>query len=195
MAGGHIKGIVFFSSLTTLAFEIVLIRIFSIRFSYHYASLIISIAMTGLVFGGIAVFLKKDLFLRIGIEKYAASLSFSCPLIFIIFYFIPMDYYKILWERIQIFYLLLFMASCSVPFFFYAIILSLALSFNPSASPGIYAADLTGASAGVAVAVISMDHMSPDYIIAILPMFLAAFLVLQIKHKLQKFVFSSVVLI
>lgn len=194
MAGRCIKGIVFFSSLTTLAFEIVLIRIFSIRFSYHYASLIISIAMTGLVFGGIAVFLKKDLFSRIGIEKCAASLSLSCPLIFIMSYFIPMDYYKILWERIQIFYLFFFMAGCSVPFFFYAIILSLALSFNPSASPKIYAVDLAGASTGVVVAVISMDHMSPDCIIAIPPMFLAALLVLQIKGNLQKLVFSSAVL-
>jgi len=49
MTSGQIKKIVFFSSFNILAFEIILIRIYSIRFSYHYASLIISIAMTGLV--------------------------------------------------------------------------------------------------------------------------------------------------
>ena len=194
MAGEHSKRIVFFSSLTILAFEIILIRTFSVRFSYHYASLIISIAMTGLVFGGIATFLKRDMLSRIGIEKCAALLSFSCPLIFILSYFIPMDYYRILWENIQILYLFLFMLGCAVPFFFYAIILSLSLSFNPSVSNRIYAADLIGASVGVALAVFSMDYIAPDYIIAIPSVLLAVVLFFELKGRLSKTVFLSTTL-
>jgi len=105
-----------------------------------------------------------------------------------------MDYYKILWEHIQILYLFFFMAGCSVPFFIYSIVLSLALSFNPSASPWIYGTDLAGASVGVAFAVISMDHMSPDYIIVIPPLLLAVVLLLHIKGNLPKYTFLSITL-
>lgn len=194
MLGAHTKRIVFFSSLIILAFEIILIRTFSVRYSYHYASLIISIAMTGIVLGGIATFLKRDMLTRIGIERCAAVLSFSCPLIFILSSFIPMDYYRMLWENIQIFYLLLFMLVCSVPFFIYAIILSLSLSSHPSDSNRIYAADLIGASVGVALTVLAMDYMAPDYIIAIPFVFLSVVLVFEFKSRLSKTFFLAAAL-
>ncbi len=161
----------------------VLIRTFSVRFSYHYASLIISIAMTGLVLGGIAVFLKKDMLLRTGIEKCAAFLCLSCPLIFIFSYFIPMDYYRMLWENTQVLYLCIFMLSCALPFFLYAIILSLALAFDPSTSNRIYAADLIGASAGVALAVLLMDYVAPDHIIVVPSLLLALMLLFEFKGR------------
>lgn len=41
--------LVFASSFSVLSFELLLIRIFSIRLSCHYASLIISLSMAGLV--------------------------------------------------------------------------------------------------------------------------------------------------
>ncbi|MBA4390455.1 MAG: hypothetical protein C0399_05910 [Syntrophus sp. (in: bacteria)] len=194
MTGGHTKRIIFFSSLTILAFEIILIRTFSVRFSYHYASLIISIAMTGIVFGGIAAFLKRDMLSRIGIERCAVVLSFSCPLIFILSSFIPMDYYRMLWENIQICYLLLFMLVCSIPFFVYAIILSLSLSSHPSDSNRIYAADLIGASVGVALTVLSMDYMAPDYIIAIPFVLLTVVLLFELRGRLLKTVFLAAAL-
>jgi len=52
--------VIFFSSFTVLAFEITLIRVFSIRFSYHYASLIISVSMLGLVLGGIFAYFVEQ---------------------------------------------------------------------------------------------------------------------------------------
>jgi len=52
--------VIFFSSFTVLAFEITLIRVFSIRFSYHYASLIISVSMLGLVLGGIFAYFAEQ---------------------------------------------------------------------------------------------------------------------------------------
>jgi len=51
--------LVFFCSFITLSFEILLIRIFSIRLSHHYASLIISLSMAGLVVGSLAAFFKQ----------------------------------------------------------------------------------------------------------------------------------------
>ncbi len=195
MAPQHIKRIVFFSSLAILVFEMVLIRAFSIRFSYHYASLIISIAMTGLVFGGIAAFLKRDMFLRAGIDKCAALLCLSFPLIFIFAYFIPMDYYRMLWENIQVLYLFIFMLICALPFFLYAIVLSLALAFDPSTSNRVYAADLIGASAGVTLAVILMEYISPDHIIAVPSMLLTFVLYFEFKNRfLLKTVFLFFVL-
>ena len=51
--------LVFVSSLSVLSFEILLIRIFTIRLSYHYASLIISLSMAGLVMGSLLVFFRQ----------------------------------------------------------------------------------------------------------------------------------------
>ena len=51
--------LVFVSSLSVLSFELLLIRIFTIRLSYHYASLIISLSMAGLVMGGLLVYYSK----------------------------------------------------------------------------------------------------------------------------------------
>ncbi|MCX5805067.1 MAG: hypothetical protein NT010_03205 [Proteobacteria bacterium] len=175
--------IVFFSSLSILAFEIVLIRIFSIRLSYHYASLIISVSMIGLVIGGIYTYLKKDKeigdlkakkFGNIDFFKYAASeslnvlifsLSLSYPVIFIISTLIPLDPYRMLWENIQILYLFSFIALFSIPFFLYGVILSTSLQKHPPLTGRIYASDLIGASCGVALVVFLMNNTEIEFIV------------------------------
>jgi hypothetical protein len=194
--------LVFFASLSILSFEIALIRIFSIRFSYHYASLIISISMIGLVLGGIFTYLKKNVAKTRGrgvegssdlkpleslnpriLEPYVFFLSISYPVIFIFSSIIPLDHYKMLWENIQVLYLFLFMASCSIPFFLYGIIISLSLSSYPKMVNRIYASDLSGAAGGVASTVFLLNYMNVEYIIIVSSLMLAVFLFFEQKRR------------
>jgi hypothetical protein len=216
--------LVFFASLSILSFEIALIRIFSIRFSYHYASLIISISMIGLVLGGIFTYFKKGsekiriqrvegssdlkpfeslnpwprpLVKTYGstgqaavwqgrpriLESYVFFLSISYPVIFIFSSIIPLDHYRMLWENIQLTYLFLFMASCSIPFFLYGIIISLSLSSYPKMVNRIYASDLSGAAGGVASTVFLLNYMNVEYIIIVSSLMLAVFLFFEQKRR------------
>ncbi len=108
--------LVFFCSLTTLSFEILLIRIFSIRLSYHYASLIISLSMTGLVIGGLIVYFgqRRRHFSSFPSSRilhyFAAALTVSCPAVFILLSVIPLDHVRMLWEKIQVVYLVVFIS-------------------------------------------------------------------------------------
>jgi len=194
--------LVFFSSLSILSFEIALIRIFSIRFSYHYASLIISICMIGLVLGGIFTYFRKnsekvriqgfkgssdlkplDHLTPRPLEPYVFFLSISYPVIFIFSSIIPLDHYRMLWENIQVLYLFLFMASCSIPFFLYGIIISLSLSSYPKMVNRIYASDLSGAAGGVASTVFLLNYMNVEYIIIVSSLMLAVFLFFEQKRR------------
>src|SRR5512137_1630520 len=110
--------LVFISSLSVLSFEILLVRIFSIRLSYHYSSLIISLSMAGLVIGGILVFFKQRASQRLNasmsrfLPYLAATLAVSYPAVFLILSIIPLDHVRMLWERVQLLYLLIFILLC-----------------------------------------------------------------------------------
>jgi small basic protein len=69
---------IYLSSLSALAFEISLIRIFSIRLSYHYASVIVSISMLGLVLGGMRAYLRRAQF---GARALTVSVFFPVRLV------------------------------------------------------------------------------------------------------------------
>ena len=185
--------LVFFSSLSILSFEIALIRIFSIRFSYHYASLIISISMLGLVLGGIYTYFKTSSRHPISLAPHllVIALALSYPAIFIFSSVIPLDHYRMLWENAQILYLFLFIASCSIPFFLYGIILSSCLSSYPREANRIYASDLLGAAVGVALVMLLMDYIKVEYIIVILSAMLAIQLLFEPKRGIGKVLYIT----
>ncbi|HOE17876.1 MAG TPA: hypothetical protein PLX02_09675 [Syntrophorhabdaceae bacterium] len=185
--------IIFFSSLTVLAFEITLVRLFSIRFSYHYASLIISISMLGLVAGGIWAYMRsrKETISPTHILTHSVfSLALSYPLTFIISSVIPFDHYRALWEDIQIVYLLFFVFSLSVPFFLYGVILSSVLRVYSGSANRVYAADLTGAAGGIAWAMFLLNHTDVESIITSCAAILSVLLFFKVKKKILGTVYA-----
>lgn len=166
--------LILFSSLSTLAFEIILIRLFSIRFSYHYASLVISISMIGLVLGGIYTYFKSS---TPRTHVLCLMLSISYPLVFISSTMLPLDHMRMLWEAMQPFYLFLFIILLAIPFFFYGVIISSLLSAHPQKVNRIYAIDLLGATGGVCLAILLLNYLKVEYIIAILSLILTGILI------------------
>jgi hypothetical protein len=194
-------------------FEITLVRIFSIRFSYHYASLIISISMLGLVPGGIFAYFKGHR--RRSTEAlptlrpsriltfphshipmlYVFMLALSYPFVFIISPVIPFDYYRALWEDMQILYLLFFALSLSVPFFLYGVILSSVLFLFSSKANKVYAADLAGAAGGIALAMFLLNHTDIERIIVACAAMLSVLLFFKVRKKILKATYTLLPLI
>jgi hypothetical protein len=192
--------LVFVSSLSVLSFEILLVRIFSIRFSYHYASLIISLSMAGLVIGGLLAFFRQTTVSRLDfsspqlLQHVAAALAISCPTVFILLSMIPLDHVRMLWEDIQVVYLLIFILLCTIPFLFYGFFISLALSSWREKANMVYASDLTGGAAGLLAVLLLMNSMRIEYVFIIVTIVVGCVVTLTLKRTVLRVVFGLIIL-
>jgi hypothetical protein len=193
--------LVFASSLSVLSFELLLIRIFTIRLSYHYASLIISLSMAGLVIGGLSVYYmqnsgKFNYFLSSQpLNFFAAALAVSYPSVFLLFSVIPLDHARMLWDHPQILYLILFIALCAFPFFLYGVIISLALSAWKKRANKIYASDLLGGAAGLLLVVFLMSYLKVEYVLLISTGIVGFFIVLRLEKNVSRIFLASILLV
>src|SRR5438552_3540204 len=84
---------IFFIALSTLMYEILLTRIFSVTMGYHFAFMAISIAMFGMTLGAIIVYLYPQKFPQENIKYHLAKNSFlfsvTIILSFLIHLFVP----------------------------------------------------------------------------------------------------------
>ncbi|MCX7856837.1 MAG: MFS transporter [Deltaproteobacteria bacterium] len=152
---------VFLSSFSVLFFEILLLRIFSIQLSYHFASFIIGISVFGIVIGSLCVYnLNKKL--KISIHGAFFTLSVSFPFQLLISSFIPFDHYQILWDKFQYLYLLVQIITVIIPFFFYGFFISLCFREFSEISGKIYGTDLLGGALGALSAPLALDFLHPE---------------------------------
>jgi hypothetical protein len=190
--------LIFFCSFITLSFEILLIRIFSIRLSYHYASLIISISMAGLVIGSLLVFFKQKTFLLYNLSsskllQFASiALAVSCPAIFMLLSFIPLDHVRMLWEEIQVVYLVLFILFCTIPFFLYGIFISSALLVWRDRANKVYASDLLGGAGGILLVVMLMNAFKIEYVLVILTVAMSTVILSGLEKAFSQLVMGSI---
>jgi hypothetical protein len=154
--------VIFLSSFSTLAYEIVLTRIFSISLSYHFAFMIISIAMLGLGASGTILSLFPGLKdpSRMGIETLL--LGMSIPLSYLVVRAVPFDPVKLLWAKTQLLYVLFYYLVLSIPFFFTGLIVAKAFTSFSEKSSLLYGGDLLGAGAGSMALLSLMTVAAPD---------------------------------
>jgi hypothetical protein len=140
--------VIFLSSFSTLAYEITLTRIFSISLSYHFAFMIISIAMLGIGASGTALSIFRRLKnpSRLGMDSLL--LGISIPLTYLLAKSIPFDPIELLWAKTEIFYIGLTYFVLSIPFFFTGLIIAKALTLFSKKSSLLYGGDLLGAGVG-----------------------------------------------
>jgi hypothetical protein len=142
----------FLVTLSTLTYQILLTRVFSVTMYYHFAFVAISITMFGMAVGAVIVFLRPGVYvperaarhLAIGSAGFAVSIVLS----FLTHLSVPF-----LLERslVSAFSLALTYSALSVPFIFSGIVVSLALTRFPRQVSALYAADLSGAALGCLV--------------------------------------------
>ncbi|MGC8972491.1 MAG: hypothetical protein ACP5K2_09945, partial [bacterium] len=138
-------------SFSQLYLEVLLTRIFSIAHGYHWAFLIVGLALLGNGMGGTYLFFKKDIYKNNGL-RYLKLLSIIYPLSIVFTYIevnlLPFDPYQIPWSKLQLLYFFLNFVSFLVPFFFSGLIISLSLTIFSEMHSTLYCMTFIGASFG-----------------------------------------------
>ena len=109
--------LIFFVSLSSLAYEITLMRIFSISLWYHFAFMVISIAMLGIAASGTLLSVYPKLKDPSHIQSYILLFCISVPASYLLMNIVPFDPARLSWDRSQVLYLSLYYLILSFPFF------------------------------------------------------------------------------
>ena len=163
----HHALLLFCTSASVLAYEILLMRLLSISFWYHFAYMVISLALLGFGAAGSFLFLLSrrvygNMDAWLVLLAGAASLSF--PLAFSLAQAIGLDPLQLVWQNkewVRMFATYLVMA---VPFLLSGGIVGIILSAAGPEVPRLYAADLLGAGFGC-MAVVPALYLGPPWLL------------------------------
>ncbi|UCF91703.1 MAG: hypothetical protein JSW39_26095 [Desulfobacterales bacterium] len=174
---------VFLVSLSALAFEVLLTRVFSITQWNHLSFMVISIALFGFAASGTLLSIldtrkkgwEKRLSSRGPLKAFTTLYSLSAILSFIALNAIPLDYFRLPFESVQAFYLFIAYVLLALPFFFAGLIVSLAYAFLPARTGVIYFATMAGSAIGAVIPAMFLPLVSEETLIvnvAVVPLFL-----------------------
>jgi len=139
-------------SAATLLLETTLTRLFAVAQFYHFAFLIISLALLGFGASGTLLSIFPGL-QKTSLERLLAYLGLgfvvSVGVAYIIINFLPFDSYSIAWDRRQIFRFFLFYVALTIPFIISGLGVGSALAQAGDWSHKFYAANLLGSGLGV----------------------------------------------
>lgn len=150
---------IFLISLSTLVYEILLTRIFSVTMGYHFAFMAVSLAMFGLSAGSIYVYINKERFTNEtynkNLGKYSFLFSITTILSFLLHLYIPFVHgFGVLSLIIIVFTYTII----SIPFIFSGICISMILTLKKKDVNKFYAADLCGAAIGCVLVVVILNY-------------------------------------
>ncbi len=178
--------VVFILSASSLAFEVLLARIFSISQWNHLSFMVISIALFG--FGASGTFLSLLDTRRPEWEQRFSRRSFLLKLV--IFYSVsaviafggltrlPIDYFRLPLEPVQMLYLLTAYLLLSIPFFFTGMIMSIGFAALPDKTGYVYCASMTGSALGAVLPALGLGTLGEGYMVlsaALIPLLLPLF--------------------
>ncbi|MEP7146514.1 MAG: class I SAM-dependent methyltransferase, partial [bacterium] len=139
---------IFLISLSTLLLEFSLTRVLSVSLWYHFAFMVISVALLGFGISGVLLSLSKKLN-TINPEKLLSILSIcygsAVVISFILINKIPFDPFSLLSDPIQFLYLPVYYILITIPFFFAGLIISILLTRFKNDISKLYFFDLIGA--------------------------------------------------
>lgn len=145
---------VFFVSLATLSFEVLLSRAFAMTQWSHLAFLVISIALFGYSAGGLTIHIwlkKAKPVIQASAPWIPLLLAFVIPISWICTNAIPFDSIQLPFSGLQVLYLCVLYVLLSVPFFFAGYITAYLFSQYSGKTGFIYAAAMTGSACGALI--------------------------------------------
>lgn len=159
----------FILSFCLLALEILLTRILSVIFWYHFAFLVVSVALFGMTVGALVVYLAPNTFLPKLTQKhiavYAYVSSFTATVSILSLFYLPaiFAFLNISGLLMPVLYILL-----SLPFITIGICLSLSLTRFPEHIGKIYSVNLIGSALGcIAIIFILNSFNAPSALLFI----------------------------
>ena len=147
-----------------LAYEIVLMRLFSIVQWHHYAAMIISLALLGIGASGSALALaRRRLEPRFDIALPAAAALFGMTAVagFALAQRVPFNPLALAWDPRQPLYLAMVYLLLAVPFVFAGGFIGIALYWFRARAARIYRFDLIGAGLGAPGAIAALFLLAP----------------------------------
>ena len=169
-AGSYLFAIAVISA-SSLAYEVLLIRLFSIIHWHHSAYMVISLALLGYGVSGVFLALNRYALQRRFSTVVMANMllfSFSEPVCYAVAQLIPFNPDEILWAPVQWGYLFCLYLLLALPFFFAANVIGLSFYHYLTRVSAIYAADLIGAGAGSIVIILLLFLLLPEKILPVL---------------------------
>lgn len=160
---------VFLITLSGLVFEIGLTRIYSATIWYHFAFVIISMALLGWGLGGLAVHLLQ--------RAFPATLDKAAMFALLYAIAIPACLWILMRYPFQIERLPMYFVAPLVPFFLAGVALSIVFSLHRAIAGSLYFADLLGASLGAVLVTVLLQTLGGEaslLIAAVAPMAAAA---------------------
>ncbi|MBI5026032.1 MAG: hypothetical protein HZC12_04730 [Nitrospirae bacterium] len=190
----HIYLAIFLVSCSALAFQVSLVRLFSIYLWYHFAFMVISIAMLGIGSGGTLLSVFPKLKRASNMAAYAMLLGIAIIAGYIFSNYIPFDPVKLSWDRVQLVYIALYYVALAAPFFFSGLIIATALSNISEKSGLLYGSDLLGAGFGSLMVLGLLNIAGPEYAILIASTlaFISAFVIGEKKVKVFSIVLITI---
>ena len=152
-------------SAAGLCFQINLTRLYSVSHFYHFAFMVVSIALLG--FGASGTFLAvfrngNDKPLGNRLAWMAIGTSVSMLGSYLLINLMPFDSFSMAVDRKQILILMLHYAALALPFFFSGMIVSLLLSRQTQSGGRVYAINLMGSALGCLAAVLAPNFMGGE---------------------------------
>ncbi len=158
-------------SASALAYEVLLMRLFSIIQWHHFAYMIISLALLGYGVSGTVLALSRRWWRhRVGQAFVGGCILFggTSVVCFLLAQRLPFNALELLWDPLQPAWLLLVYLYLLVPFMAAASCICLAFMSFPGCINRVYAADLLGAGLGGLVAIGLLFATTPERALAVL---------------------------
>ncbi|NTW80432.1 MAG: SAM-dependent methyltransferase, partial [Geobacteraceae bacterium] len=158
----RIPPLIFLISMATLAFEVLLTRVFSITIWYHFAFMVISIAMLGFAASGTILAIFPGMKKLDRISWYALALGIAMPGGFLLANMVAFDPVRLAWEKWELINILLTYLCLALPFFFTGLVIAAAFSIESYRAGLLYGADMIGAGIGSIGILLLMGHVPPE---------------------------------
>ncbi|MCX4192842.1 SAM-dependent methyltransferase [Methylophaga sp. OBS1] len=157
----------------TLAYEVLLLRLFSLIQWHHFAFMVISLALLGYGVSGVFLALARQ-----GVSRHFPRvilanillLGMAMPVCFLLAQAIPFNPAQLLWDPWQLVYWLGVYLILALPFFFAANIIGLSLYQFRTGIPTLYAADLLGAALGSVAIIALLFVIDVELVLWVLPL-------------------------
>jgi hypothetical protein len=153
-------------TFSLIIFEVSIVRLFSIYLSYHFAFMVVSIAMLGIGSAGTILSFRTekpagDLTERLSAYPLLTGIAIIAS--YIISNRVPFDPVRLSWDKMQIPYFSMYCFVFSIPFFFSGMMIATAFHTLSKKAQSIYASDLIGAGIGSLCVILLLNNASPEY--------------------------------
>lgn len=158
-------------SAATIALELTLMRLLSLRFWNHFAYMVISVALVGFGASGTALtLLRKRIHSRRRTWLCATAMAFSLaiPITAWAIGKVPLNVQSLAWDLRQLVWVFAVEALLVVPFFLSGAMIGVVLMDRPGRVAGHYAANLVGSGSGAIASVLLMHVLSASELLVVI---------------------------